>query len=234
MTTSASSPVSRPVAVVLCGCGRADGSEIHESVSVLIHLARLGISYRCFAPDAPQAEVVNHASGINEHATRNCMVEAARISRGEISPLASLKAADFMALFFPGGFGAAKNLCTFARDGAKATVNPDVRRVIQDFHAAKKPIGLCCIAPVLAAQVLGKASGGPGCEVTLGQPGPAADAVAGWGSTHVAKPVEAAHVDRTQRVVTSPAYMDDRATPFQVFTGIGAMVEQTVALARHG
>ncbi len=34
--------------------------------------------------------------------------------------------------------------------------------MLEAFHAEKKPIGLCCISPVLAAKVF------PGCEVTVG------------------------------------------------------------------
>lgn len=45
------------------------------------------------------------------------------------------------------------------------TVNEDVVRVLKDFHKAKKPIGLCCIAPVLAAKVLGNV------VITLGKKG---------------------------------------------------------------
>jgi hypothetical protein len=75
-------------AVVLCGSGRGDGSEIHESVSVLVHLSRLGFAYECFAPDRPQRDVVNHATGeVVPDEKRSCMVEAARISRGQITPL---------------------------------------------------------------------------------------------------------------------------------------------------
>jgi len=41
---------------------------------------------------------------------RNVLVESARIARGNISALTNLKATDFDAVVFPGGFGAAKNL----------------------------------------------------------------------------------------------------------------------------
>jgi len=80
--------MEKRIAVVLAGSGRADGSEIHESVSVLVHLSRRGWEYRCFAPDAPQTEVVNHATGERtvDADPRNMMVEADRISRGDISP----------------------------------------------------------------------------------------------------------------------------------------------------
>ena len=36
------------------------------------------------------------------------------------------------------------------------TVDPEVSRILKEFHAAGKPQALCCIAPILAANVLGK------------------------------------------------------------------------------
>lgn len=41
---------------------------------------------------------------------RNVLTESARISRGNISDLTELKAADYDMVVIPGGFGAAKNL----------------------------------------------------------------------------------------------------------------------------
>ncbi|MFN0131023.1 MAG: isoprenoid biosynthesis glyoxalase ElbB [Phycisphaerales bacterium] len=220
------------VAVVLCGCGRGDGSEIHESVACLIHLARLGTDYRCFAPDMPQADVMNHLTGKPEPAeSRNMLVEAARIARGTISPLAKLRAAAFDAVVFPGGFGVAKNLCTFANEAERCEVIPEVERVLREFRAAGKPIGMCCIAPVLAGRVFGTASGGPGCRVTIGDDANTASALAGMGSTNVVKAVEEAYVDESNRLATSPAYMDSEATPYQVYVGIGEMIERVVEMA---
>jgi enhancing lycopene biosynthesis protein 2 len=222
------------VAVVLAGCGRGDGSEIHESVSCLIHLARAGASYRCFAPDLPQADVINHLTGepMAEKGGRNMLVEAARIARGDIRPIAELREGDFDAVVFPGGFGAAKNLCTFARDGAKATVNPDVERVIRGFHAAGKPVAMCCIAPVLGAKVLGRAAGGPGVEVTIGDDAGVAAAISAWGSTNIVKKVTEAAADEANRLSTTPAYMYGEASPWEVYQGIGAMIEQMIAMIR--
>ena len=218
------------VAVVLCGCGRADGSEIHESVSCLVHLARLGAVYRCFAPDGPQADVVNHLTGKPASESRNMLVESARIARGEIAPLASLQSGEFDAVVFPGGFGAAKNLCTFAKDGENCTVHPEVERVIKAFHESGKPVGMCCIAPVIGAKVLGTKVGGPGVKVTLGAPGAAADAVAKMGAKHEARKVTEACIDENARVATAPAYMDDAANPWQVYEGIGRMIEATMKM----
>ncbi len=222
--------MSKRIAVVLAGSGRSDGSEIHESVSVLVHLSRKGWGYRCFAPDAPQAEVVNHATDqVEPGATRNMLAESARISRGDITPLNRLDASAFDALVLPGGFGAAKNLCDFASKGAACTVRGDVAQAIKAFHGAGKPIGLCCIAPIIAARVLGTASGGPGCTITLGAESGAAAAARAMGATHEQRGVTQACVDRANRLVTTPAYMHD-ATPHQVFEGIGVMVEEMGSL----
>ncbi len=220
------------VAVVLCGCGRSDGSEIHESVSCLVHLDRLGASYRCFAPDLPQPRTIDHRTGKPVAETRNMLAEAARIARGEIDPLARLRAGDFDALVVPGGSGVATNLCTFADKGETCEVIPDVRRVISEFHDAGKPIALACIAPVLAARVLGTASGGPGCEVTIGADERTARAIAAMGARNVPRRVEEAHADEKNLVVTTPAYMCD-AGPWGVYQGIGEMIARTLELARR-
>lgn len=221
----------KPVAVVLCGCGRSDGSEIHESVSVLIHLDRVGLKYQCFAPDAPQTEVVDHLSGKPVAESRNMLVEAARIARGDIKPLSQLDVAACSAVAFPGGFGAAKNLCTFAKDGTNCTVRPDVAGVIKAFHEHKKPIALVCIAPIIAAKVLGTAAGGPGCSITLGGPGDAASAAAAMGATPITKAVTEAYVDEAHRILTTPAYMCDTG-PHGVFTGVGKMIDALSAMLR--
>ena len=84
------------------------------------------------------------------------MVESSRIARGAVENVASLTAdSNIDALVFPGGFGAAKNLSDFAFKGTEMTVDPEIERILKDFKASGKPIALCCIAPILAAKVLG-------------------------------------------------------------------------------
>uniref|UniRef100_A0A8C0CPZ1 Glutamine amidotransferase class 1 domain containing 3 n=1 Tax=Balaenoptera musculus TaxID=9771 RepID=A0A8C0CPZ1_BALMU len=138
---SAPRPVAR-VAVVLSGCGVYDGTELHEASSILVHLSRAGAEVQIFAPDIPQMHVIDHTKGQpSEGETRNVLTESARIARGKITDLAKLSAADHDAAVFPGGFGAAKNLSTFAVDGGDCKVNKDVERVLKEFHQAGKPIG---------------------------------------------------------------------------------------------
>jgi len=121
----------KKIAVVLAGNGVFDGAEIHESTLTLLAIKNKGASYQCFAPDIQQAHVVNHITGEEMQETRNVLVEAARIARGNIKSLEEYNAAEFDAIVFPGGFGAAKNLCTFAFDGADCTVNNTVEGAIR-------------------------------------------------------------------------------------------------------
>lgn len=216
----------RRVAVVLSGCGVYDGSEIHEAVAVLYHLSRLGATARCFAPDKDQMHVVDHRTGQPVAGeTRNVLTESARIARGAIQPLSELHAREFDAVVLPGGFGAAKNLCDFAVKAAEMTVDPMIERVLREFHSAGKPIGACCVAPVIPAKVLGKHA----VRVTIGNDPATATAIESWGARHVDRPVTEAVVDDDQRVVTAPAYMYGDAPIRQVFDGIGQMIEGVLA-----
>ncbi len=193
------------VGVLLSGCGVYDGSEIHETVITLLALDRAGADVVMMAPDMEQA-VVNHLTGEPvEGASRNVLEESARIARGEISDIATIKGADLDALFIPGGFGAAKNLCDFAFKGSDCDVHPEVARLIQEIVAAKKPLAAVCIAPALVAKVLGIDHLDP--QVTIGTDAETADAVSSMGATHVSCPVKEFVVDTKNKIITSPAYM---------------------------
>ncbi|KAJ7319919.1 hypothetical protein JRQ81_019430 [Phrynocephalus forsythii] len=123
----------------------------------------LPLKVKIFAPNIEQMHVVDHLKGCPSEEKRNVLVESARLARGNIQDLAELNVGEFDAVIFPGGFGVAKNLCSWAVEGKNCTVNALVKSTLEAFHSAKKPIGLCCISPVLAAKVF------PGCEVTVGQ-----------------------------------------------------------------
>jgi len=147
---------------------------------------------------------VNHLTGQPTGAKRNVLVESARIARGKIRNIAEVKAADLDAVIFPGGFGAAKNLCNFAVKGADAAIHPEVARLLKEMAAAKKPIGAICIAPALIAATLGRELKP---QLTIGNDQGTAAAIAATGSTHVDCPVTEFVVDRDNRIVSTPAYM---------------------------
>lgn len=214
------------VGVVLSGCGVFDGSEIHEAVSVLVALDRRGAKAVCAAPNVPLA-TINHLSGQPSGPARNVLEESARIARGKVRDLSTLQAGEIDALVFPGGFGAAKNLCDFASAGAKAKVQPDVARLLRDCHAAGKPIGLACIAPVIAARLFGHASPKP--RLTIGTDASTASAVEKMGATHVAAEGTGVVVDPHHKLVTTPCYMH-HVGPWTVFQGASRMVDELMKL----
>ncbi|MHB8079914.1 MAG: isoprenoid biosynthesis glyoxalase ElbB [Candidatus Krumholzibacteriia bacterium] len=215
------------VAVILCGCGVKDGSEIHEAVATLLALDRAGAEALVFAPRGPQHDVIDHLTGRPQPGqTRDMLVEAARIARGRIRDLAELQPADIDALILPGGFGAAKNLCSFADEGAACTVHPEVARVLSAAHRARKPIGALCIAPVIVARVLGATTH---ARLTIGNDPATAAALEQMGARHVEAPVTAAIVDETNRLVTTPCYMLAGRIG-EVFDGAAALVRELLAL----
>lgn len=214
------------VAVVLAGCGVYDGAEINEAVLTLLCLEQRGASYQCFAPDIEQLHVVNHLTGEPvEGESRNVLVEAARIARGNVQDLAAARVEDFDALLVPGGFGAAKNLCNFAVAGAEMQVQPEFLRVAQAFHQAGKPIGLICIAPVMAAAICGE-----GAACTIGSDAETAQAIQAMGGRHLECPVSEARVDVERKLVTTPAYMLAGSVS-EAYSGIGECVQEVLSLA---
>ncbi len=218
----------KKVAVMLCGSGFRDGSEVRESVATLWALSQLPLEVQCFAPDSPQSDVVNCLTNQTvEGESRNMLVESARIARGKVKPLDSLVPAEFSAILLPGGYGVAKNLCTFAREGSHGTVLPALEKVLQEFHNARKPIGAICIAPA----VIALAFRGAGFELTLGMSGEAAQEIERLGHRHVARRADESHVDRTHRIVSTPAYMIEEAPLHHVFTGIQKLVNEVSHLA---
>jgi len=193
------------VGVVLSGCGVFDGAEIHESVLTLLALDRAGAEAVCLAPDIDQMHVMNHLIGEEvKGERRNVLVESARIARGRIRDLAGVKADELDALIFPGGFGAAKNLSTFAVEGADCTVHPDVERLAKAMHAAGKPLGFICIAPAMAAKIFEGA--GP-LTLTIGNDADTAGAIEQMGQKHQRCAVSEIAVDKKNKIVSTPAYM---------------------------
>ena len=195
--------MKKKIGVVLSGCGVRDGSEIHEAVLTLLAIDRNGAEAVCMAPDIEFSEV-NHLTMKETGAMRNVLVESARIARGTIRNIKEVTASDLDAIIFPGGFGAAKNLCDFAVKGADAAIQPDVARLVREMAEAKKPIGAICIAPTLIAAVLGK-DYAP--SVTIGNDADTATAINQTGSKHVACPVREFVVDKENKIVSTPAYM---------------------------
>ncbi|MBI5763194.1 MAG: isoprenoid biosynthesis glyoxalase ElbB [Planctomycetes bacterium] len=218
----------KKIAVCLSGCGFLDGAEIHESVLTLLAIDQAGAKAVCCAPDVAQAGVVNHATQKPESTQRNVLVESARIARGEIKNLKDIRASEVDALVFPGGFGAAKNLCTFASEGANCSVNSEVERLAGEMLAAKKPIGAICIAPAMLARIVGRKDLHP--KMTIGTDRATAAAMNQMGAMHCDCAVTEMVVDEQHKIVTTPAYMTGKG-PAEVFEGIRKLVAEVIRLA---
>ena len=218
-------------AVVLSGCGVFDGSEINEAVLTLLSLGQAGVSWRCLAPDRPSHDCVNHldgvaAAGLPEAARRNVLTESARIARGEIDDLAQADAGAFDLLILPGGYGAAKNLCDYAVKGADMSPLPELLKFARAIHEAGKPIGLMCIAPVLAPAIFG-----PGVQCTVGRSADeAAEDIRTMGGEAQECAVDDIVVDARRRLVSTPAYML-AGSPAEAFPGIDKLVREVLRMA---
>ncbi len=214
---------SKKFAVVLSGNGVFDGAEIHEAILTLYFIKKHGANYEMFAPDIPQHHVINHITGDEMDETRNVLVESARIARGKIRPLSEFNAGDFDILIFPGGFGAAKNLSSFAFDGPQLSVNADVEKSLKDMAAEGKPIGALCISPVLLAKVFGNV------EITIGQDPGTADAIQQLGARHIKTSHGEIVIDKKYKLVTTPCYMLD-ANIVQIGDGAEKVVKALLEL----
>jgi enhancing lycopene biosynthesis protein 2 len=209
--------------MILSGCGVLDGSEIHESVCALLHLDRHDATVTMAAPNDDQPQTINHLTSQPTGESRNMRIEAARIARGEITDLADVKGTDFDAIVLPGGFGAAKNLCTFADEGADCAVHPQVERVLNEAHEAGKVIGFICISPTIGARVFR-------AKVTVGVDEETAAKIEQMGASHERHATEEICVDEDRRIVSTPAYMSAERIG-QVYEGIGRLVDEVLAMA---
>jgi enhancing lycopene biosynthesis protein 2 len=205
-------------AIILAGCGVYDGAEIHEAVMTMYAVMKNGAEYQLFAPDIAQHHVVNHLTGTEMPETRNVLVESARIARGNIKPLTSLEMRNFDALIFPGGFGVAKNLCSFAFKGADCDVHPQVTKVVRDAVSLRKPVGALCISPVILAKVLGDVT------VTVGSDEGDAANVKAMGAKHIVTKHGDVIIDEKHRLFSTPCYQL-KSTIVQIAEGADNIVK---------
>ena len=209
-------------AVVFSGCGVYDGAEIHEAVLTLLAIDKAGALYQCFAPDVQQHHVLNHLNGKEMPEKRNVLVESARIARGNIKPLSLFKSADYDALIFPGGFGAAKNLCDWAFMGDKCKVNHDVEAAIKAMFESGKPIGALCIAPVILAKLF------KGANLTTGNDPASKNFIEKTGNRYTLATHGEVVNDKVRQLFTTPCYMLD-ATISQIAEGTENIVKEMIS-----
>jgi enhancing lycopene biosynthesis protein 2 len=220
------------VGVLLSGCGVLDGSEVYEAVLTILALERAGAEVAAVAPDIPQTTILNHYTGAELRTgeagggpTRSVLAESARIVRGKITSLKEVSGHDFDALIIPGGYGVAKNLCSYAEDGDRAHVNDDVKRLITEMVSLGKPLGAICIAPILVALCIGDRAP----SLTTGDDAKTAVDLQRFGATPIATKVDEIHVDEKLKIVSTPAFMlAERA--IEAEAGINKLVNKVLEL----
>jgi enhancing lycopene biosynthesis protein 2 len=215
----------KKIAVILAGCGRMDGSEIHESVLTLLAIQQAGASYQCFSLNLDQDHVTNHLTNETNSETRNMLVESARIARGDVLDLNTINVDEFDGLIIPGGNGIAANLFTLAQDGANYTVNEVVAKTARQFTAAQKPVGFICIAPVMIPVIYPFA-----VNMTIGTDKDTAQLIESRGAIHHNCNTNEICVDNEHKIVSTPAYMLANSI-LGAYTGISKLCLEVVKLA---
>ena len=215
----------KKIALVLSGCGYLDGAEITEATSLLIALSQLGAKVTVFAPNL-EVDETNHLTKESTGQKINTLQMAARIARSEAHDIQTLDSKLFDGLAFAGGYGAALHLSTWAKEGAKASVNPSVKKVILDFYNSSKPILAVCIAPALIALTLGDKH----VTLTAGNDLEVKSEFQKTGAVFEDCPVDDFITDREHKVITTPAYMYE-AKPHEVFIGIIGAAKELVEMA---
>ena len=215
----------KKIAVLLSGCGVFDGSEIIESVSLMISLSKKDTAISFFSLDE-EKPTVNHLTS-KEEAPRNLLVESARITRGDVKNIDELSSDEFDGLALPGGFGFAKNFSNWATQASACQVHSKITKTIQSFYKEEKPILAMCIAPAIVSKVLGEHH----LQITLGSDSSVKTEVQKTGVMAVDCPVNDFITDRENKIITTPAYMCGDAKPHEVFEGIEKAVHEFVEMA---
>ncbi len=213
----------KKAAVILSGSGVYDGAEIQESVVTLLALDRAGVNVEIFAPNIDQYHVINHINGKEMNEKRNVLIEAARIARGEIKDIKGVDVKNFDMIVFPGGFGVAKNFCDLAFNGKDCVVEPVVEEFVIQALSEKIPLGFICIAPALLAKIASKI--GLKLEVTIGSDIETAQIIESFGSTHIQCPANDIAIDKKNKIITVPAYMEGKGIA-EVAEGIEKLISE--------
>src|SRR5262245_16765907 len=144
------------VGVLLGGCGLYDGSDAQETVLVLLALETAGERPVLLAPDRAQERTVDHLTAAATPEERQVLRESARLGRGAVRSLETMRPDDLEALVIPGGYGPAVNFSSgFAVPGAERRLDPGIEAWLRHFLGQRKPIGLVGLGEVPVSTILG-------------------------------------------------------------------------------
>jgi enhancing lycopene biosynthesis protein 2 len=224
------------IGLLLSGCGVYDGAEIQEAILALLAIEEIGAKALCISVDAPQYHVVNHLTGEVMNESRNMLVEAARIARGNIKNITEVDPVDVDALVIPGGFGSAKNFTKWAFDGPDGDILPEVKLLLVNLVNVGKPIAALCVSPIVLAKALEGSIYKPTMTIgTDADPSPYninefIEGLEKTGTSTEKKTVREILVDRENNIVTAPCYMQE-ASILDVRKNIRSAVEAIRDLA---
>lgn len=201
--------------ILLSGCGVYDGAEIQEALFSMLAVEEAGGEPIAISINGNQHHVVNHLTGEEMNESRNMMVEAARIARGNVKDIDTISISEIDALIIPGGFGSAKNLTSWAFEGSAGTIHPSVKKLILDLLNANKPLVALCVSPVVVAKAL--EGSGIHSKLTIGSTAEASpyditgfsQGLESVGATTEMKTVREITIDRENKIITAPCYMMD-------------------------
>lgn len=222
--------------ILLSGSGVYDGAEIQEAVLSMLAVSESGDTYTCIGVNADQFHVINHLTGEPMNESRNMLVEAARIARGNIVPIQDIQPADIDGLIIPGGFGSAKNFTKWAFEGPEGTILPEVKLLLVNLINIGKPIAALCVSPVVLAKALEGSDIHP--SLTLGTTTESSpydikafsQGLEKTGATTAYKTIREIHIDSTNKIITAPCYMMD-ANISEVWKNIRQAVDELKKMA---
>ena len=214
--------MSKKVAIILSGCGGFDGSEVQESVCSILAIEQVGFTWEGFSLDENQAIVKTGLDTKPIDQTRNMLQESSRITHGNIKPIDQLESRKFDVLWFPGGFGVVTSFSDISKKGDKASIHPQIEKLIQTFHSEKKAIVAVCIAPTILAISLK----GFGLTLTLGNTTTYDDKLKRANHHPIKANSEEFVFDEKNNIYTTPAYMNKDATCSKIFDGCSGIANQ--------
>jgi len=225
----------KQIGVLLSGCGVYDGAEIQESILALLAIKEQGADYVCISVDKPQHHVINHFTGEEMSESRNMMVEAARIARGDVKNILDIDPSDIDALVIPGGFGSAKNFTNWAFNGPDGDILPEVKLLIVNMINVGKPICALCVSPIVVSKALEGSS--INASMTLGSTEEKSpydiqgfsDGMKKTGVSPAFKTIREVNVDIENRIVSAPCYMME-ADIVEIRQNIKLAIEETLKL----
>lgn len=209
----------KPIAVILSGCGRDEGSDPAETLFALLVLERAGAQPVCAAPERVRAEV-------------------ARLVGREVVALGELDARRLQGMIVPGGGGTSTILSDYASKHELCVVDPSLSTLMRSLLQAHRPMGFIGSSALLAARVLGPVAG---VRLTLGPKGSAvAKHAAVMGADIRPATAEDVIVDPKARVASTPGRLapppppPEGAEPEPVLPGVMRAVDRLVRVVVGG